>query len=970
MKKTRRETRKNTKSKVIAIMLAIMLMVPMVTAAVVEGIVDYNLVQEASDNSEASAGSAQNIEQRTDYDDNESDWSADCVDEDADLTFDEDILDQNDSLYYLEGLDEEDSKEHEEFYIEIEPLTNIFLGPGSIFWDVMDAFDAAPTDGTEFIIELGTNIDVSMWNFTHVRPGTNIVLIGSYTLTMWGNSAVITVDGTFTLDGPTLTRQAAYSGPGVNVNSGGAFTMNSGTIRNQNNGVNVRPNATFTMNNGVIENNRGMTGAGVNIPLMAPGNATDGRFYMFGGQIINNVATLAGGGGVTSAGTFIMHNGLISGNEALGTGHGGGVNIAGGSASPANFIMHGGTINNNRTTVNHGGGVYIGPFDSFVMNYGTISNNTAGGNWGGGGVASLGQFTMHDGHIFGNTSLTDGGGVSGTLTMINGTIRNNTAVRGGGVAADWNLNITGGLIHNNIATGAGGGGVFVPAFAGNVNIGNATIRDNTALNGNGGGVFSNHSVTVSNTIIRNNTAENGGGVAVSNSTFNMNGGSINNNDASLYGGGIYAFHNGVVNLNSGYIVDNFAQFQGGGIFTERYIYENPLPPIGTPGLYDNLNIYIDDVVIAGNTAGSGIFETPSNYNILPFGHLLNNYQINYVYGGRLVSITFNLNSGNVANNTNDITREMQIGTSVGLANVPNPSLHGYVLTGWRLADTTHTAVQVGELVIAEPVTFVAQWERNPAMWFTVTYAPGTQGAFTEQVFTNIFYGTATPAFVGTPQGNTGWTFVGWEPQVAATVNANVTYVAQWEPIIVETPAEYRNIRIYYYMLENGILERDTDNNPYGRQYTYRVGDTFDLGNVLDRDDLDGDNDYVFEGWLVHVNGMPHQYYIYGKDTNELHGTFVVPAPAILPLMHGFAYSADRNVVGGTISLVAVWSVYEAEEATTDGGQGNQSEEGVLPRTGIENSALLWIALTVLSLFVGLVTVIKLKGVIQKGGLER
>ena len=64
--------------------------------------------------------------------------------------------------------------------------------------------------------------------------------------------------------------------------------------------------------------------------------------------------------------------------------------------------------------------------------------------------------------------------------------------------------------------------------------------------------------------------------------------------------------------------------------------------------------------------------------------------------------------------------------------------------------------------------------------FTVTYTDGADGAvFDNEVHSNLPSGTATPAFSGTP-AREGYTFAGWNPAVAGTVTADVTYVAQWE----------------------------------------------------------------------------------------------------------------------------------------------------------------------------------------------
>lgn len=64
--------------------------------------------------------------------------------------------------------------------------------------------------------------------------------------------------------------------------------------------------------------------------------------------------------------------------------------------------------------------------------------------------------------------------------------------------------------------------------------------------------------------------------------------------------------------------------------------------------------------------------------------------------------------------------------------------------------------------------------------FTVTYTDGADGAvFDNEVHSNLPSGTATPAFSGS-LAREGYTFVGWNPAVAETVTADVTYAAKWE----------------------------------------------------------------------------------------------------------------------------------------------------------------------------------------------
>lgn len=86
--------------------------------------------------------------------------------------------------------------------------------------------------------------------------------------------------------------------------------------------------------------------------------------------------------------------------------------------------------------------------------------------------------------------------------------------------------------------------------------------------------------------------------------------------------------------------------------------------------------------------------------------------------------------------------------------------------------------------------------------YTVTYAPGTHGTFSDQVTSNISNGTATPR-PPTVFGEPGYVFNGWSPSVKNVVTENITYTAQWikEPPYVMTTSS--NIRteiagLHYY----------------------------------------------------------------------------------------------------------------------------------------------------------------------------
>ncbi len=85
-----------------------------------------------------------------------------------------------------------------------------------------------------------------------------------------------------------------------------------------------------------------------------------------------------------------------------------------------------------------------------------------------------------------------------------------------------------------------------------------------------------------------------------------------------------------------------------------------------------------------------------------------------------------------------------------------------------------------------PLTIQADESKNvikvyyKKIGYTVTYEPGEHGTFKTQKH-DAKHGDATPAFDGETTGKPGWTFAGWEPEVADTVTENATYIAKFVP---------------------------------------------------------------------------------------------------------------------------------------------------------------------------------------------
>lgn len=214
-----------------------------------------------------------------------------------------------------------------------------------------------------------------------------------------------------------------------------------------------------------------------------------------------------------------------------------------------------------------GSGITVGNGKTFTLcdckGSGKITHGTDNDDkYDGRGVeVSKGTFNMYGGSITGNKAF-DGVGVDinnyGTFNMYGGNITENktgtsqsTQRKGtdGGVSVGEHsiFNMYAGTISDN--EGANGGGVGISK--GTFNMSGGTIENNGATgddynrdSGYGGGVCiyvtENSMFNMSGGIIKNNRAAYGGGVSVgSTQSFNMTGGEITGNIATKYGGGVY-----------------------------------------------------------------------------------------------------------------------------------------------------------------------------------------------------------------------------------------------------------------------------------------------------------------------------------------------------------------------------------------------------------------------------------------------
>jgi predicted outer membrane repeat protein len=198
---------------------------------------------------------------------------------------------------------------------------------------------------------------------------------------------------------------------------------------------------------------------------------------------------------------------IVSNNNALFSGQGGGVPSGGGISNTGTMIIIAGTVQSNFGFWSAGGIYNTGMLTitgSMIVNNQTGDPGHFGGS--GGGIINDGTMTIQDSTINGNTARGgdldggEGGGISGSNnTITNSTITGNSALHGGGVAGGGNIAHT--TFSNNSASRDGGalyltsslelGNTILKAGASGVNIfnngGSLITHGYNVCSDNGGG---------------------------------------------------------------------------------------------------------------------------------------------------------------------------------------------------------------------------------------------------------------------------------------------------------------------------------------------------------------------------------------------------------------------------------------------------------------------------------------------------
>ncbi|MCD8362168.1 MAG: hypothetical protein LUC98_04270, partial [Lachnospiraceae bacterium] len=515
-----------------------------------------------------------------------------------------------------------------------------------------------PSDGVladDTTYELSSNITLAK-DLTVPAGATVTIDLKGFTLTGTGTSPVITVNGNLTIQDTSSGTTSGYIDADTGLWMAGTSEDEDDITQNLTGGV-ITGGKTGTVVQYSDDNNEPL-GSGIyvdggNLTLVSGNiagndfsNATtdlkdgyrisngggvavcnEGTFTMSGGNVVGNVARIAGGVWCGPDCTFNLDGGNVSYNTAL---YGGGVEAWG---SNAEIIVDGGDITYNSAENGLGGGMgggaYIQNNGQLTLKSGSISNNTAEyrggaiiGNANGatisiqGGTVDHNKITCAGSHnVYAGAAIYLAGTSSETyasLIMTGGSISNNvfadtTAERNGGAIyaggyakielsgtayisensaklggaiycyenASVSLSGSASITGNNVTSQ--GGAIYCRNYASVSLSGNASITGNSAGT-SGGAIYlkenANLEISDSAVISANSAVTSGGGIAMDDSTLTMTGGSVKNNNTSSTasgsgkGGAIYASSDATVKLSGTAAISGNSARLGAGIYLD------------------------------------------------------------------------------------------------------------------------------------------------------------------------------------------------------------------------------------------------------------------------------------------------------------------------------------------------------------------------------------------------------------------
>ena len=267
--------------------------------------------------------------------------------------------------------------------------------------------------------------------------------------------------------------------------------------------------------------------------------------------------------------------------------------------------------------------------------------------------------------------------------------------------------------------------------------------------------------------------------------------------------------------------------------------------------------------------------------------------------------------------------------------LPTPVRTGYAFDGWTYNGKTVLATD--ELLADEDHALKADWRKNK---YTVTFDAnfGDGGGVYELEYDSAI---VPPVVV-----REGYTFVGWSPEVAATVPAsNVTYTAQWKlneyrvSLFVGNGEEGSPLVVTHGAKVGDIAMPVREGYVFGGWY-----DKPEDGKLVDGDTLIVGDMSLYAKWnsiytvVFDANGgegeMPDQPFVYGEEqslsnivfkaTDRRFAGWATEKDGIVEYDDGEVVSNLTEIANGVVTLFAAWEVWTDDMQVCDdvfGGDG-------------------------------------------------
>ena len=369
----------------------------------------------------------------------------------------------------------------------------------------------------------------------------------------------------------------------------------------------------------------------------------------------------------------------------------------------------------------------------------------------------------------------EGGGVhvsNATFVMSGGTISGCSAGAGGGLYATYSSKITINKGTISECSASEGGGLYVTDST--LNIEGGTISGCTASGaGMGGGLCAYNSIiTIGGGTIEKNRAVYGGGVALIGSTINpITHWTVKGNKADNTGGGIYLDMSMNVSDGSNKIYNNTADGHGADICLEKGASITLPDAAGMGATFGDSGINID-----GWYKDKPRYEPSKDVDPVDVSETLTNPRsLVASYKADPVRIKIDANGGVGGS----VSQTVQKGTNVTLE---APTKEGHLFKGWK--DEKGNSYPAGEdgkvkITVTGAMTLTAVWKDRT---FTVTYVllDGKTRTETAAYGQNVTLGE---------EPRTGYTFVGWKDGEKVyhagetiTVTGDMTLTAEWKKL--------------------------------------------------------------------------------------------------------------------------------------------------------------------------------------------